>query len=457
MVSDSHDSRVSRPGLAVGVLGTPISSGNRGVLALGSSLVGLCSSGATSADVTLFLGHNESKPVRMLVEGEYREIGVVHCRMSPRSRWTEHLLWILGMSILYRCLPVELIRRRIRRSTPWIGALDRMDVVGDVRGGDSFSDIYGMRRFLHGFAMAWTVLLIKGQMVQFPQTYGPFRRRLARFLAKFLLKRSPTVLARDATSRKVAESLLGDGRKVRETPDVAFSLPIVHQEVVELEPSPEGHADVPVIGINVNGLMYNGGYTRSNMFGLTLEYPQFLQKMIERLADEHVGEFWLVPHTFAADGNVESDNECSRKLRMALPEEIRKRVRIVDREYDQHEIKGVIGRCDFFVGSRMHACIGALSQGIPCVGVAYSMKFRGVFESVGVEEWVVDARQKGTNEAVKAVMDCYSQREEIRGELGRAAERARTELRFAFDEILDLESSRVSCSHGIEEWEEPRE
>ena len=66
---------------------------------------------------------------------------------------------------------------------------------------------------------------------------------------------------------------------------------------------------------------------------------------------------------------------------------------IVDREYDQHEIKGVIGMCDFFVGSRMHACIGALSQGIPCVGVAYSMKFRGVFESVGVADWVVDSRQ----------------------------------------------------------------
>ena len=147
----------------VGIMGAPISSGNRGVLALGSSLLGLCSAGATPAEVILFLGHNESKPVRMLVGGEWRNVPVVHCRMSPRSRWSEHLLWILGMSILYRCFPFEAIRKRIRRSTPWISALEQMDVVGDVRGGDSFSDIYGMRRFLHGFAMAWTVLLIKGR------------------------------------------------------------------------------------------------------------------------------------------------------------------------------------------------------------------------------------------------------------------------------------------------------
>lgn len=439
----------------VGIMGAPISSGNRGVLALGSSLLGLCSAGATPAEVILFLGHNESKPVRMLVGGEWRNVPVVHCRMSPRSRWSEHLLWILGMSILYRCFPFEAIRKRIRRSTPWISALEQMDVVGDVRGGDSFSDIYGMRRFLHGFAMAWTVLLIKGRMVQFPQTYGPFRGRLARFLAKFLLKHSSSVMARDADSRKVAESLLGDGCRVKETPDVAFSLPIVHPEVVALDPSPEGLADAPVIGINVNGLMFNGGYTRSNMFGLELDYSQFLQKMIERLAAEYDGEFWLVPHTFAADGNVESDNECSRKLRMALPEKTRRRVRIVNREYDQHEIKGVIGRCDFFVGSRMHACIGALSQGIPCVGVAYSMKFRGVFESVGVEEWVVDARQNGTDEAVEAVIDCYHRREAIRVELARAAELARTELRAAFDEVLDLESRGESCLRGKEEGDIP--
>ena len=47
--------------------------------------------------------------------------------------------------------------------------------------------------------------------------------------------------------------------------------------------------------------------------------------------------------------------------------------------------KAVIGQCDFFIGSRMHACIAALSQGVPCVGVAYSMKFAGVFDTVGME------------------------------------------------------------------------
>ena len=40
----------------------------------------------------------------------------------------------------------------------------------------------------------------------------------------------------------------------------------------------------------------------------------------------------------------------------------------------------------------MHACIAALSQGIPAFGIAYSDKFRGVFESVGAANLVADPR-----------------------------------------------------------------
>lgn len=330
-------------------------------------------------------------------------------------------------------------------------------MVGDIRGGDSFSDIYGMKRFLLGFALASTVLLVKGEIAQFPQTYGPYASRTARFLAAFLLKRSSIVVARDAESQIVAESLIGLGARVVEAPDVAFSLFAVVPAMVSLEPEPEPEPDggSSVIGINVNGLMYNGGYTRSNMFGLALDYSQFLQQLVKRLAAEHDGEFWLVPHTFAADGSVESDNECCRKLRDELPEKVRKRVRIVNREYDQHEIKGVIGMCDFFVGSRMHACIAALSQGIPCVGVAYSKKFRGVFDSVGVPDWVVDAREDGIVEAVEAVLECYRRREGIRGQLGLAAEQARIKLKSAFTEILTTRSCSVSSSQEMDDTQAP--
>ncbi len=420
----------------VAIMGTSVTSGNRGVLALGVSLVNLCIEAAPGADVVLLLSHNESEPITFKVDGKDRAIPIVPCRLSPRSRPQDHLVWIVGMSLLYRMMPIAGVRRFIADSTPWIGAVARADVVGDVRGGDSFSDIYGMGRFLLGFFMAWSVILVRGEMVQFPQTYGPFKSPLARWLARFLLIRSSMVIARDERSRKVAQDLLGDGYEVHLSPDVAFSLAATRPETISLEPALPSPATRGVIGLNVNGLMYHGGYTRANMFGLKLNYAAFLTDLVKALLNEHDGELWLVPHTFASPGDVESDQDASRCLRESLPPALQARVRIVVAEYDHHDIKGVIGGFDFFVGSRMHACIAALSQGVPCVGVAYSMKFEGVFESVGMGEWVVDGREVENAAAVARVLSLYRERNGVRAMLGHRADEARANLRAVFRRVV---------------------
>ena len=324
----------------------------------------------------------------------------------------------------------------IANSTPWIQAVAEAEVVGDVRGGDSFSDIYGMGRFLLGFLMAWSVILVRGEMVQFPQTYGPFKSPLARWLARFLLRRSSVVIARDEKSQQVAQEVLGKGYEVLLSPDVAFSLAVSRPAAIALDPAPSSTATGSVIGLNVNGLMYHGGYTRDNMFGLQLDYPAFLTDLVTSLLGEHEGEVWLVPHTFAPTGDVESDQDASRLLRESLPPALQARVRIVAAEYDQHEIKGVIGGCDFFIGSRMHACIAALSQGVPCVGVAYSMKFEGVFASVGMGEWVVDGRSVKNAQAVARILELYRRRNDVREGLGRRADEARASLRTVFRRVF---------------------
>jgi polysaccharide pyruvyl transferase WcaK-like protein len=316
------------------------------------------------------------------------------------------------------------------------------DLVGDVRGGDSFSDIYGMRGFLLSFLMVWSVLLVRGSIVQFPQTYGPYKSPLARWLARYILKWSSVIIARDKQSQKVAQDLIGSGKKVLLSPDVAFSLEAVVPFSIKLDPPIPVNCQLstvncPVIGLNVNGLMYNGGYTRNNMFGLKMDYPRFLTQMLTALLLENTGDVWLIPHTYAPHGNVESDNEASEKLRNSLPSELQRRVRLVTGEYDQHELKGIIGQCDFFIGSRMHSCIAALSQGVPCVGVAYSMKFGGVFESVGMQEWVVDARSTANEEAVGRITDLFRQRNEVRQKLMRRANQARRRLDEVFLNLVN--------------------
>jgi polysaccharide pyruvyl transferase WcaK-like protein len=86
-------------------------------------------------------------------------------------------------------------------------------------------------------------------------------------------------------------------------------------------------------------------------------------------------------------------------------------------KYDQSEIKYVIGLCDFFIGSRMHACIAALSQYIPTVPVAYSKKFIGVMETIGVESYVADPRTMDEHEILRTVNRAWADKDNIRRHL----------------------------------------
>ncbi|RXK52919.1 polysaccharide pyruvyl transferase family protein [Oleiharenicola lentus] len=417
-------------------LGIAVSSSNRGVLALGSSLIGLTRQSVPTAEIGLLIGHNRTEVVPFRVGETQLLVPVIPCRLSPRSSPKDHLLWIMLVALAYRLTPSAALRRRLAGLAPWVEAISRADMVGDIRGGDSFSDIYGLSRFLHGFFLQAVVLLVRGDIAQMPQTYGPYKSGLARALARFLLLRSGTIIARDLASRQVAQTLVGTRKKILLSPDVAFSLQPIPPQAIHLDPPQAEGGAGKIIGINVNGLMFNGGYNRKNMFGLKLDYQALLPELIRTLLDRHPGEIWLIPHTFALPGSPESDPEASRLVRESLPPEAQARVRIVTGDYDQHEIKAVIGKCSFLIGSRMHACIAALSQGIPCVGVAYSMKFRGVFESVGMQDWIVDGRDHTHGDAINRILALHQQCDVVREDLNRRANETRIELRRVFDELL---------------------
>lgn len=435
-VSENCRSPDPRCKLRLGLFGTPLSSGNLGVQALAASLVHLSVCASPNVAITFFGSHRSRGPVSVKANGCDLQIAVEPWRMDPSASIRQNIFWIVAMSLAYRCSPFDSVRRMIANSTPWIQKLTEMDMVGDIRGGDSFSDIYGLRRFFLGFLSIWSAILVNRSVIQLPQTYGPYKTRISQVLARFLLRRSRIIIARDRQSQIVAMNLLGSDKEVLLSPDVAFALESAPPTRIELTPVLKDEPAHSIVGINVNGLMFNGGYTRDNMFRLKLDYPRFLTKLISDLLLQSIGEVWLIPHTFAPAGGVESDPDASGMARDALTPELQRRVRIVTGNYDQHEIKGIIGKCDFFIGSRMHACIAALSQGIPTIGVAYSMKFAGVFESVGMTDWVIDAREANNDEAIDRAMQLYSRRDEVRALLRERSNEARNRLGEVFLELF---------------------
>ena len=115
----------------------------------------------------------------------------------------------------------------------------------------------------------------------------------------------------------------------------------------------------------------------------------------------------LVPHVIPKDFAVENDLVACEEVwcTLSLPEQ--ERVIVLDGKYDQGEVKYLIGLCDFFMGARMHSTIAALSQCVPAVGMAYSKKFIGVFETVGMQECVIDMRQMDESQILNRIQELY--------------------------------------------------
>jgi polysaccharide pyruvyl transferase WcaK-like protein len=277
------------------------------------------------------------------------------------------------------------------------------------------------------------------ELVLLPQTYGPYHHPLARWCARIILKGSNKILSRDRQGIKTVQQLLGEkshSKSIFFCPDVAFLLDSLVPKFPKIIPAVQKNTETPLIGLNVSGLLFNGGLTRNNMFRLRLDYRRFVEKFVSVFLETTAAHILLIPHTYAYPGNVESDPDACESIQKGFDGDFPGRVHLLSGQYNPVEIKGIVSLCDFFIGSRMHSCIAALSQGIPTVGIAYSKKFMGVFESIDADDLVIDARKVDMQTAMDDLVRHFKTRASIRNRLKAKAEEVRREVRTAFDAIL---------------------
>jgi polysaccharide pyruvyl transferase WcaK-like protein len=172
-----------------------------------------------------------------------------------------------------------------------------------------------------------------------------------------------------------------------------------------------------LIGTNISGLLFRDGYSGKNEFTSRSNYPDLVRVTIRTLLTESNASVLLIPHVYGAETDSESDVVACERIFAELRIEYAGRLGVLRGEYSPNEIRHLIGRCGFFVGSRMHACIAAVSQGIPAVSLAYSDKFLGVMRPVGADAQVVDLRTCTVEHLLSVVKQGFERRVELAEEL----------------------------------------
>ncbi len=421
------------------LLGCSLDTGNRGVSALAASLAKIILSICHNARIFLLIGNKSSKPQELSILGKKIMLNVVNYRLSLRARIKEHLFFIFLMACLYKLLPFQSTKKGIIKSNNWLKTLKEADFVGDIHGGDSFSDIYGLKRFIISSIPLAIILLLNKKLIFLPQTYGPFKSKISRIIAHFIMSRAAYILSRDRESITLVKELLvneNNNQTIKFCPDVAFVLDSKRPDILDIVPQIDASSDINLTGLNISGLLYNGGYTKDNMFRLKLDYKCFIYKLIECFLFETKANLILIPHTFGVPGNINSDPDACRDIFNTINRRYDGRIYMVNREYDQYEIKGIIGLCDFFIGSRMHACIAALSQRVPTIGVAYSKKFSGVFESIGLGDMVIDARFINVDQAINKILEFFKMKKEFQLLIKEKTMESNNKINETFRELL---------------------
>lgn len=257
------------------------------------------------------------------------------------------------------------VKDMLRPNGPIKSVLRQYDVVIDVCGGDSFTDIYGLRRLaLILYTQRMSQRLGRATVLG-PQTIGPFGKRFPRRLAAASLKRMALVLSRDRTSEDEARAL-GRPADLSAT-DVVFALPV---------PAPVERTGVV---LNVSGLLWN-----DNRHVDASRYQADVRRMIESLI-ERGHQVTLLAHVI---DNGSADNDVPPVH--ALAAEYEDRVQVAIPESLTH-VREIVSCASLVIGSRMHACLNAMSTGTPAIPWAYSRKFAPLLSDIGWDH-LVDLR-----------------------------------------------------------------
>lgn len=426
---------------SVCLLGATFNTHNRGVSALAAGTIQCVAEIAPEADV-IFLDYAK-EPRDFCFETQARRVRVhlVNMRFSKKLFLRNNIAMLLLTALLVKMLPIRAIRERIILGNPCLKAIASSNLIASISGGDSFSDIYGIERFLYVSLPQVLVLLLGQQLLLLPQTLGPFQSEIAKVIARYIVRRAKRVYSRDVFGIRETSTLLPGHPS---DPDLQFGFDIgfIMDAVRPSKPPSallfrEVSSSRPIAGLNISGLLYAGGYSRDNMFGLKTDYHKLVQAILKLLVEDKGMRVLLIPHVYGSSEHLESDVVACQHVYEKCPAELKNSMSVVTTSYNQNEIKYVIGRTCFFVGARMHACIAALSQAIPAVALAYSDKFRGVWHSLGVSSLVSDLRNSDQDTVLRTIDAAFQQRFSIEKELrARMPEVKKSILRLFEQELV---------------------
>src|SRR4030067_3579723 len=267
--------------LTIGLWGASFGTKNLGVAALTCGTIASFFHSFPNGRIFLLDYGREAANFRVAHPGGIATVEFVNIRFSKRFYLSNNIAYLLFLVIFLRILPFRRLRERLLQRNHVLNAISNADIISSIAGGGRFSDTYGLGRLIYVVLPKILVQLLGKPLVLLPQTVGPFHGIFAKAIALFILRRSRVVYTRDRSGLETVRALTGhDHGRLGFSYDMGFALdPHIRPEKIPPWLA-EYDESIPLVGLNVRGYIYIGGYTRNNMFGIETDYHRLIHNLI---------------------------------------------------------------------------------------------------------------------------------------------------------------------------------
>lgn len=310
----------------------------------------------------------------------------------------------------------------IRSPKSWYSVykeVKKCDCIFDASYGDGFTGIYGTaRNFVQALRKQLPVWAHKPYFL-LPQTYGSYKFPFVKW-SHWLIQKAALAYARDEETAKEV------GPFVKVTADMAFGLP--YDANFQLKSS------CKKFGLNVSSLLWDDD-TRER-FRLTIDYHKFYYSLLNYLINETNFEVHLIAHVVDAENFNAHENDF--RVCSLLKEKYKNNEKVVLAPMFKTaiEAKTYISNMDIFLGSRMHATIGAISSGVVTIPLSYAYKFETLYSKLSYP-FIISAKKMSTEEALAKTKEWIANTKPLNEAGTKAVQKAKRELSIFEKDLKD--------------------
>jgi len=316
-------------------------------------------------------------------------------------------------------------------------------------GTNLFGEDFGIRGFIEHSKELLLAIIMKKPIVMYAESIGPFSNILSKFIAKKLLNKVNLITLREEVSRQYLTELGVNKPPIFVTADPAFLLkPATESRITEILKA-EGikTGDRPVIGVTLSSTTNLKEETKKSIVAALVSFIYMLGRyflpeiaikgifqtlkrfgyferfkskyitrvevsnIIDHIIDTLNVDIMIIPHIYQE--GIYNDKDTAQEIQHLAKNQ--DRINVIQNVYTSKELKAVIGICDMYISSRMHAAIAAMSQCIPTILIPFSQRHHGIMRMAGQEKYVCD--RFTFDEIIPKMEDAWANREPIKHEL----------------------------------------